>query len=250
MGDGRGGRSDTTGHDWESLLEVLQWGGFREIGEQALTATDGLALVLHYLNRAERAVAVGFGRDSDIVELQLRAADRWHILTSGFSGAIKLIDDARSSSEGQGPQLSGVAGRQVNALGSMARDVLLAMDELSGEDVKRCLKTISVYVSSAILKGFGEFFVPKLRSVLEDGRQVARQLRDTQPMGTQPPVADTRSRAQQVCVDTAYALFAIAVVIDADRSPCSCCSWSVLAGLLPTILRASSASGLPADAPT
>jgi hypothetical protein len=242
--------ASTSGSDIEPLWVALDIVGFRDIGRQALRATETVAQSVRYRNRQYRAVAAdhdalaSFHTDTAGVRARLAMVQ--------FEEVLELVDEIRKDPEWRRevlPHLNaaladdGDGWEAAEALFEEARRVVLDLDDLSGKTTQQFLAAIRLYAPlGAPSEGsFDDLFLGRFRQTMHKGVLLGSTL------GTDPPKTKDFEEARAVCVETGFGLLAIAAVVSTTVPTSSHYHFAALTRLLPTVLSACSA--IAAEAP-
>jgi hypothetical protein len=241
-------QTGTFGADLEPLFEALDTQGFRDIGRQALRATETIAQSVRSRNRQYRAVAVQFGGLGSFH--RHIAVHRAQQALRQFSAVEDLIDEIRNDPQWRtdvlprlDEALAGRGGELLHDLVHEARIALLDIEHLSGKTIQEFLAIIRPYGSAA--ESFDNSFdslLGRFRQSVDQGSLRAGHL------ALEPVPTGTVEAARTICVETGIGLLAIGVVVSTTVPTWSAYQFPALVRLLPTVLSACSA--IAAEAPT
>jgi CARDB len=232
MGSGYG-QTGTSGYDLEPLFEVLDPGGFGDIGRQALRATETIAQSVRTRNGQYRAVAVGF---NDLASFHESIAMRRAYRAMEQFGAVEaLIKELRNKPEWRTqvlPRLNeAFDSGAVRELVHEASRALLDIDDLSGKSAQEFMAVIRPYGSP----GSFDNLLNRLQSSIHEGSSRAADLALAEVS------TGTVESARALCAETGFGLLAIAVVVSRTVPTRSHYQFAALVRLVPTVLSACSA---------
>jgi hypothetical protein len=248
--------TSTSGYDLEPLWVALDTVGFRDIGRQALRATETIAQSVRSRNRQYRAVAM---REDDLASFHRRTAtDRAQVAMRQFGEVLDLIDEIRRDPEWRSevlPRLDAALGddgrgwESVSQLETEAGRALLDLDDLSGKTTQQFLAAMRPYDpgGGAPPEGsFDDLFLGRFRHSVHRGEGICGILSFEPVEGEALEGREPFELARAICVETGFGLLAIAAVASTTVPNSRGYHFAALTRLLPTVL---SASTIAAEAP-
>lgn len=242
--------ASTSGYDLEPLWVALDTAGFRDIGRQALRATETIAQSVRSRNRQYRAVA----KEEDALASfhGETASNRAQLAAVQFGEVLRLIDEIRNDPEWRSevlPRLDtalagdGFGWQFVSQLETEAGRALLDLDDLSGKATQQFLAGIRLYAPlGAPPEGsFDDLFRGRFRQTMWKGQLLSSSL------SLDPVLTNNFEEARAVCVETGFGLLAIATVASTTVQNSMGYHFAALTRLLPTVL--SACSTIAAEAP-
>ena len=249
--------TSTSGYDLEPLWVALDTVGFRDIGRQALRATETIAQSVRSRNRQYRAVAM---REDDLASFHRRTAtDRARVGMWQFGEVQKLVDEIRNDPEWRSevlPRLDAALGddgrgwESVSQLETEAGRALLDLDDLSGKTTQQFLAAMRPYDpgGGAPPEGsFDDLFLGRFQRSTGRGGGICGTLSLEEVEGHAMEGREPFELARAVCVETGFGLLAIATVASTTVPNSRGYHSAALTRLLPTVL--SACSTIAAEAP-